>query len=323
MAQTEKLSNADRASLRQKFLQWFAKSTQKQLDIVITGKTGVGKSRLVNALVGRHVAKEGRERKDCTDHVTPYRAVIDGIEVLVWDSPGLRDGAFNEELYFTKLAENLKSGFDVMIYCIKMDDKRFYDEDQKAIQTLTKGFGKDLWKKTVIALTFANKIEDPDEGDELAYFIGEKYFWEKAIDEYLIQLDIADQVRRDLPVVEAGNYKKLRLPTTEHWLAELWTKCLSVMTHSAGLALYQINKNRLKFSCSEDMAAACSPAQSRNDMPSSPGADDPGDIPKEIPLNQEQEDKFFSKMWAAFVMGGVASIALTVTFGILRVLFRR
>jgi len=79
----------------------------------------------------------------------------------------------------------------------------------------------------------------------------------------------------------------------------------------------------LKFSCSEDMAAACSQAQSRNDMPSSPGADDPGDIPKEIPLNQEQEDKFFSKMWAAFVMSGVASIALTVTFGILRVLFRR
>jgi len=318
------MTHADVASLKQAFSQWLAKSSQKKLNIFITGKSGVGKSRLVNAIVGRQVVNERHSK----NNITPYTAVIEDIEVFVWDSPGLQDGTCNEELYMSNLAAKLEHGFDLMIYCIKMDDARFYPEDKKAMKTLTRGLGKDLWKKTVIALTFANKIEDPDGEDEEAFFKGEKDFWEKAIDEFLnAELGIPFQVRRDLPVVPAGNYKKLRLPTTDHWLAELLSKCLSVMTHSAGLALYQINKNRLKFSCSEEMAAACS-CQSRNDMSSpsetSSGADDSGagDIPRETPLDQEQEDKFLSKMWTAFVMCGVVSIAATVTFDIFQVLFR-
>ena len=202
------MSNDDLASLKQKFLEWFAKKSQKQLNILITGKTGVGKSRLVNGLVGFHVAKEGRERKDCTGDCTPYKAVIEGIEVCVWDSPGLQDRTCNEEIYLAKLRDKLKDGFDVMIYCIKMDDKRFYSEDEKAMRALTKGFGGDLWKKAVIALTFASKIEDPDEEDELAYFEGEKFFWQKAIEEYLTNLNIDLKVRNSLAVIPAGNYKK-------------------------------------------------------------------------------------------------------------------
>ena len=164
MKWTNKVSNAELASLKQNFLEWFSKNSQKQLNILITGKTGVGKSRLVNGLVGALVAKEGRERKDCTGDVTPYRVIIKGIEVRVWDSPGLQDRSCNELMYLAKLTDKLKGGFDVMIYCIKMDDKRFYSEDETVMRALTKGFGDDVWKKAVIALTFANKIEDPDGG---------------------------------------------------------------------------------------------------------------------------------------------------------------
>ena len=289
------MAHADVASLKQT-----AKSSQKELHIFISGKTGVGKSRLVNAIVGKDVADEMHG----TNNITSYRAAIEDREVVVWDSPGLEDGTCNEELYMSNVAVKLEDGFDLMIYCINMSDARFYQEDKNAMKTLTRSFGKDLWEKAVIALTFANKIEDPNGEDEEAYFKSAKDFWQQAIDEFLsAELGVASQVRRDLPVVPAGNYKKLRLPTTEHWLAELSSKCLSVTTHSSGLALYQINKNRLKFSCSEDMAATCS-SQSRNDMPStsetSSGADDSGDIPRETPLNQKQEDTFLSKMQTAF-----------------------
>ncbi len=51
-----------------------------------------------------------------------------------------------------------KGGMDVMIYCLKMDDTRFHEDDKRAIQTLTRAFGKKLWNNAVIALTFANKV---------------------------------------------------------------------------------------------------------------------------------------------------------------------
>ena len=329
MAVAKKLSNAELASLKQKFIQWFAKKAQRELNILITGKTGVGKSRLVNALVGRNVAKEGREKRPCTTDINPYSIFLNGIKVVVWDSPGLQDGTGNDELYLANLK---KHGFDIMIYCIKMDDKRFHSEDKMAVRQLTASFGKDLWKKSVIALTFANKIEDPDEEDELAYFMGDLYFWQKEIDNYLgTELGIESRVRNDIPITPSGNSKKLRLPSCDHWLADLWSKCFSVMDHSSGLAWYEINKDRVKFSCSAEMAAACNSSSmsaqgelsSSFKSESSQDTDESEDIPKEIPLNDKQEISFLKKMWEAFVMSGAVTLATAVTFTVLTVLFRR
>jgi len=308
MNQFKKLSNADLASLKQKFVEWIANKPQKNLNILVTGKTGVGKSRLVNALVGRRVAKEGRLRDPCTDAETPYRVYIAGIEVIIWDSRGLQDGTDNDELYLANLKEiNSKHGFDIVIYCIRMDDTKFYSADKEAIRKLTRGFGNDLWKKAVIALTFANKVEDPDEDDEFAYFMGEMSEWERQIDGLLTELQIDSQVRNALNVVPAGNYKKLRLPTCDNWLADLWTSCYCAMSDSAGIALYLINKHRLRCQGSAALAAAIS-SQSEDEEPNksdtSQSADagvDPGNIPREIPLNEEQENNFWAKLWRAFV----------------------
>ena len=126
-----------------------------------------------------------------------------------------------------------------MIYCLSMTETRFYEADKKAIRALTGCFGRDLWKKAVVALTFANRITDPDEEDELAYFMNEKYLWDKAIDEILADLGIDLNVRSTFPVVPTGNYKNLRLPTCENWLSELWLSCHIVMSDSSGLTWYQ------------------------------------------------------------------------------------
>ena len=230
------------------FLKWVSEKRQNRLSILITGKTGVGKSRLVNALVGERVAKEGRSKSACTDTVTSYRAKINGVDVVVWDSPGLQDGTCNERLYLQDMESKLSQGFDVMIYCISMTDTRFYEADKSAIRTLTKEFGSKLWKNGVAALTFANlKTKDPDEEDDLAYYLGERYFWEKAIDEFLANLNVDLLVRQQIPIVPTGNYKQLRLHECENWLSDLWIKCFNVMSISSGLAFFKINESRLKY----------------------------------------------------------------------------
>lgn len=311
------LSDAELTSLKKKFIDWFSTNHQKELNILITGKAGVGKSRLVNALVGRHVAEEGRQREAKTSDVTPYCVVIAGINVFVWDSPGLHDGTCDEEVYLAKLAAKVNNGFDVMLYCIKMDDKRFYAEDKRAMKALTQAFGENLWKKGLIALTFANRVEDPDERDNQAYFTKELTLWKEAINKFLhSELNIADQVRNQLPVVPAGNYRKLCLPTDKNWLAQLWIKCLSVMDYSAGLAFFKINIVRLKFSFSTLMSRVliCQPT---NETP--PSTDIPG-----IDMDEEDENTFLSYLWKAFLVGtGVVGGVLLLSFTVMKLLFGR
>ena len=221
MAQPHKLynllSNTNTTSLKEKFEEWID-SQKKPLNILVTGKTGVGKSRLVNALVGRPVAAEGRTKDPCTGGVNPYSVVIEGIEVFVWDSRGLQGGTNNEERYLQDLQrKNDEHGFDVFIHCLKMDDSRFYSEDKNAIRKLTDRFGPlNLWKNAVITLTFANRIADPDDGDELEYFSRELSEWKKAIYDILTELRVDPQTRSALSIVPAGNYKKLQLPTCEN-----------------------------------------------------------------------------------------------------------
>ena len=308
----KKLSNNDPESLEAAFVRWVSEKRQNRLTILITGKTGVGKSRLVNALVGERVAKEGRSKSACTDTVTSYRAKINGVDVVVWDSPGLQDGTCNERLYLQDMESKLSQGFDVMIYCISMTDTRFYEADKSAIRTLTKEFGSKLWKNGVVALTFANlKTKDPDEEDDLAYYLGERYFWGKAIDEFLANLNVDLLVRQQIPIVPTGNYKQLRLHECENWLSDLWIKCFNVMSISSGLAFFKINESRLKYpdsspATTSTAAAARSSEDDENQMPmpedenQSAYNPDHEDIPREIPLNQKQEDGLLSRLWKAF-----------------------
>ena len=311
----DKLCNADLTSVKKALAELLANSPQKQLNILITGKTGVGKSRLLNALVWKNVAEEGRQRDSCTNTVSPYKVTIEGIEVRVWDSPGLQEGTpYEAESYITNLKSvNSEHGLDVVIYCLKMDDTKFYHEDKKAIRLLTQGFGKETWGKAVIALTFANRIEDPNEGDKKTYFVEEFTEWERQIHRLLTDLDIDSEVRKTLPIVPAGNYKNLQLPTCDNWLAELWMSCYFVMSDPAGLALYQISKHRLTFPGSDALAAPISSASATSQRS---GPSDPGDIPREIPLNKAQEKKFWTKMLTA--IGGVCAVAAMVVIGIIK-----
>ena len=308
----KKLSNNDPESLKAAFIRWVSETRQNRFTILITGKTGVGKSRLVNALVGERVAKEGRSKSACTDTVTSYRAKINGVDVVVWDSPGLQDGTCNERLYLQDMESKLSQGFDVMIYCISMTDTRFYEADKSAIRTLTKEFGSKLWENGVVALTFANlKTKDPDEESDLAYYLEETYLWEKAIDEFLANLNVDLLVRQQIPIVPTGNYKQLRLPECENWLSDLWIKCYNVMSISSGLAFFKINESRLKYpDSSPATASTAAAARSSEDdenqmmMPEDENQSaynpDHEDIPREIPLNQEQEDGLLSRLWKAF-----------------------
>ena len=52
---------------------------------------------------------------------------------------------------------------DLTVYCIRISDIRFVrgdnNRDIPAMKKLTKAFGPDFWKTTIIVLTFTNTLE--------------------------------------------------------------------------------------------------------------------------------------------------------------------
>ena len=62
------------------------------LNIMITSKTGSGKTCLINGLVGRKVGEEGEELTRMTTHVERIEFSLNGTKAKIWDTPGLQDG---------------------------------------------------------------------------------------------------------------------------------------------------------------------------------------------------------------------------------------
>ena len=232
------------------FLEQWQHNNRRKFSLLVTGKSGVGKSSLVNVLVGKQVAEE---RRDKADKVFAYDVDIAGVKVRVWDSPGLIDvddddegGAGNDEECAAKVVSEITEELDVVILCLKMDDKRFHRDDKDTFKILTENFGKELWKNSVIALTFANKVEDPAGGDRENYFKQDLANWREEIHLFLSDtLKLDPELVHSLPIVPTGYYRPFSvLPNGGDWLLALWIACYNVTKNSNPFRLNRLKKNK-------------------------------------------------------------------------------
>ena len=230
---------------------WIRDGSARRIEILITGRTGVGKSTLVNSLVGRPVAKAGNMRA-VTKHVTSYEVTTEeGVEVVVWDSPGLQDSSGREEEYLAELKEKC-SDVDVVIFCIKLAATRSeLKEGQKelcAINKLTATFGPDMWKHAIFVMTFANTLEamlkvKPDCEKK---FNDKLHEWEGRIRGALLAADVPKKIAEKVPVQPAGHPRKPHLPGREYWLSKLWFVFLKSAKLQSKPSITKLNIHRLK-----------------------------------------------------------------------------
>ena len=280
MAQS-KVPDATLKDVEDFFLKRCTRQDSNEFSLLITGKTGVGKSSLVNALVGRRVGEEKHGIAHST--VTSYDIDIKGVKIRVWDTPGLQDdddddeedeeeedGKGNDEKYLAEMQSKIKEQLDLVIFCLKMDDTRFRRDDKETFKTLTDCFGKELWKNAVIALTFADKVDDPAGGDREAYFRQDLAKWQNKINSFLsrrIKLD--PELAQSLQLVPTGYYLSLTvLPDGKKWLPKFWMACYKVAKKSSVFNLYRINKGRVKCHERKKLSVACGGSEK---VPTSPG----------------------------------------------------
>ena len=238
---------------------WIRNSKSKRLEILVTGKTGNGKSNLVNCLVKQKVAKEGHDLEPETKEVRSYTVTTkDHFEIVVWDSPGLQDGTNDEQRYLAELKKRC-SNVDLVIYCIKVDVMRSalhhrhdesLDSDLSAIQKLTKTLGVEMWSHAVFVLTFANKLEAilkaKHSKDLESKFVERIENWRTRIREALKSARVPQRVVENVRIEPAGHVKKPHLPGWKFWLSVLWFTLVNRATTNALAAFVQINVDRLK-----------------------------------------------------------------------------
>ena len=233
---------------------WIKSSSS--VNIFVTGKTGTGKSSLVNSAVGAVVSTEGHSIQPQTDEVQSYTKEINGIQVNIWDSPGLQDGSNNEQKYLDDIKSKCRGKVDLFLYCIDMSSTRFVpgNSDIIAMQKLSTTLGTDIWKNTLIILTFAERyimqVEDDYEDDLEGLsqeFEREADSW-KGIIHTALQTDVGldPQLIQNIQVVPTGGqYCPEILPGKGSWLAKLWKAAAESTRPIAQPAFVKINEDRL------------------------------------------------------------------------------
>ncbi|WGK69060.1 50S ribosome-binding GTPase [Candidatus Haliotispira prima] len=140
-------------------------SELKRCNILVLGKTGVGKSSLLNYILDKELEKTGVGRPQTEKGIFPHEANINGIDVKIFDTWGLEVGKDQEwkKLIQDHLKEHgiekeIVDWIHAAIYCINVAGHRAEDIDTKMIRELVDG-----GFHVTVALTNADSLTESDE----------------------------------------------------------------------------------------------------------------------------------------------------------------
>ena len=169
------------------------KSIKSIVKILALGETGVGKTALVKSLFdlkNNQLRLKGGVESD-TEFMKTYQYNINEVTLLYTDSPGFFDtrGTAKAKKNMIQIIEHIKENeIDIILWVARIGDL-VTEKHYNLLCKLTKLFGSNVWKKTVVVLTHSNDLP-PDEyyendgGEELneitawkAYTMQKKLKW--------------------------------------------------------------------------------------------------------------------------------------------------
>ena len=130
-----------------------------------------------------------------------------------------------------------------MIYCINMSETRATDVNMhnSAIRRLTTKLGPDIWKHTLVALTFANiyvlmiKSKHPEisEEDLIMRFNERTEGWKRRFRVALHDVGVSTQTTEAIPFQPAGYCNLPDLPGIPNWASKMWVRTLLAVSEQA------------------------------------------------------------------------------------------
>jgi len=159
-----------------------------------------------------------------TDNVTRNGVYMTMYE---WRSLEHDDSAVDKEVVHQIQRANL------VLYTVRMDDVRCRPAHKTGLRKLGHHFGSDIWDKTVIALTFANRVgalNKKGRFENSEELLKEKMAnWRGCIHGVLLGESVPQDVVNVFPIVPAGYYKKPTL-FDKSWMNHLIASMHSRLT---------------------------------------------------------------------------------------------
>ncbi|XP_064389793.1 uncharacterized protein LOC135337748 [Halichondria panicea] len=215
------------------------------LEILVIGKTGVGKSALINALVGYEVSPESSIEVGTFKVETIPTEMYGGVKAIFYDSPGLHDGKGQEKEYMQQIVD-VSDNLDLVLFCTKLTDNRVTQEDCDTICEFTQVLGERFWENAVFVLTFANNVRpktglnDPEKKKK-AMTDKLKLMTKKLQEVLRSKAKVKTQIVKKIPFVPTGYYtpELQYLPDGSHWFSNFWISCFVKVKEDGKPAIIQ------------------------------------------------------------------------------------
>ena len=206
--------------------------------ILVIGETGTGKSTLINNLLGHDVAEVGHSMESETQCVTPHERSVEGVPVVVYDTPGLDDTSGDDDPKHLEIMKSLldRKKIHLVIYCVKLTENRMRKGLVRTFQEYHK-IGVP-WKQTVVTLTFADNI--------VADTAGKISMMQQQLKKTLVdRVGVTSTIVHGLKICPTAKYPTEALPNGKQWYVPFWLDVVEVLVPAALAQFLYIHKNNI------------------------------------------------------------------------------